>query len=50
MRPDHAKIDAHNFIIAPTNKEDLISFSCLMQSNFILNFAQKAEPINELTY
>ena len=30
MRPDHDKTDALNFILAPTNKDDLISFLCMM--------------------
>ena len=52
MRPDPDKIDAINFITAPTNKDDLFSFLCMMQSNsdFIPNFAQKAAPLRELTY
>ena len=52
MRPDPDKIDALNFITAPTNKDDLFSFLCMMQSNsdFIPNFAQKAAPLRELTY
>lgn len=51
MRPDPAKVDALNFITPPTNKENLISFLCMMQSNsdFIENFAQKAAPLRELT-
>ena len=52
MRPDPDKIDALNFSTARTNKDDLISFLCMMQSNsdFIPNFAQKAAPLRELTY
>ena len=47
MQPDSDKIDALNFITASTNKGDLISFLCMMQSNlaFIPNFAQKAAPL-----
>ena len=30
MRPDPDKIDRFNFITAPTNKDDLISFLCTM--------------------
>ena len=50
MSPDPAKIDALNFATAPTNKDVLISFLCLMQSNsdFILNFAQKPAKQTEL--
>ena len=31
MRPDPAKIDTLNFITALTNKDDLISFLCMIQ-------------------
>ena len=52
MQPDPDKMDALYFITAPTNKDDLISFSCMMQSNsdFIPNFAQKTAPLRELTH
>ena len=52
MQPDPAKINALNFTTAPTNRNDHISFLCMMQSNldFILNFIQKAEPLRELTH
>ena len=52
MRPDPDIIDALNFVTAPTNKDDLIRFLCMMQSNshFILNFAQKAAPLRGLTH
>ena len=51
MRPDPAKVDALDFIAAPTNKCDLYSFLCMMQSNsdFIENSAQKSAPLRELT-
>ena len=51
MRPDPAKVDALDFITAPTNKDDLLSFLCMMQCNsdFIENFAQKAVSLRELT-
>ena len=51
MKPDSAKIDALKYISPPSNKNDLISFLCMMQSNadFIENFAQKATPLRELT-
>ena len=51
MRPDPSKVDALDFIPAPTNNDDLLSFLCRMQSNsdFIENFAQKAPPLRELT-
>ena len=43
---DPAKIGALNFITALTNKNDILSFLCMMQSNF----AQKAAPLRELTH
>ena len=51
MKPDPAKVDALKYISPPSNKDDLISFLCMMQSNadFIENFAQKATPLRELT-
>ena len=51
VRPDPAKVDALKAIRPPTNKQDLISFLCMMQSNseFIPNFAQKASILRELT-
>ena len=44
MKTDPAKADTLDFITAPTNKDDLRSFICMMQSNsdFIKTFAQKA--------
>ena len=47
IQPDPSKVDALNFISAPTNRDDLISFLCMMQSNsnFIKTFAQKAAPL-----
>ena len=47
MRPDPAKVDALDFITAPTNKDGLVSFLCMMQSNsdFIENFAEKSAPL-----
>ena len=52
MRPDPEKVEALNFITAPTNKDELISFLCMMQSNadFVENFAQKAAELRELTH
>ena len=52
MRPDPAKADVLHFITAPTNKDDLPCFLCMMQSNYDFkeNFAQKAVPLDELTH
>ena len=51
MKPDTAKADALKYISPPSNKDDLISFLCMMQLNadFIENFAQKATPLQERT-
>ena len=51
IKPDPTKVDALEYITAPTSKEDLISFICMMQSNvdFIENFARKIAPLCELT-
>ena len=50
VRPDPAKVAALDHI-TPENKQDLISFLCMMQANaeFIANFAQKSSPLRELT-
>ena len=52
MQQDPANVDALNFISPPTNKDDLVSFLCMMQPNFdfIENFAQKAASLIELTH
>ena len=50
MKPDPAKVDALKYISPLSNKDDLISFLCMMQSNTDFeNFAQKAAPLWELT-
>ena len=51
VRPDPEKVEALDYITAPTNKEELISFLCMMQSNsdFIQNFSKKSAPLRELT-
>ena len=51
VRPDPEKVDALSHLTAPTNKDDLISFLCMMQSNaeFIPDFARKAALLRELT-
>lgn len=50
-RPDPEKVEALEYITAPTTKEELISFLCMMQSNadFISNFSQKSATLRELT-
>ena len=51
VRPDPAKVEALDYITTPTNKEDLISFLCMMQSNadFIPNFAKMSALLGDLT-
>ena len=51
IQPDPTKVEALDFLLPPTNKQDLISFLCMMQSNadFIKNFAKKSALLRELT-
>ena len=51
VRPDPLKVEALDYITAPENKEELVSFLCMMQSNsdFIQNFAEKSAILRELT-
>ena len=51
VKPDPEKVDALDYLDSPKNKEELLSFLCMMQSNaeFIPSFAQKAAPLRELT-
>ena len=51
MRPDPAKVNTLKYISPPSNKDDLMSFLSMMQSNadFIEKFTQKATPLRELT-
>ena len=51
VRPDPAKVEARDYITKPTNKEDLISFLYILQSNadFIPNFAKQPALIRDLT-
>ena len=51
VKPDPSKVEALTFLTAPSNKEELISFLCMMQSNsdFIPNFAQRSAKLRELT-
>ena len=52
VRPDPAKVSALDHITPPTNRQELISFLCMMQANseFIPNFARKSAPLRELTH
>ena len=49
--PDPENVEALKYISPSTNKEELISFQCMMQSNsdFISNFAKKSAPSREMT-
>ena len=51
VRPDPAKVAALDHITLPGNKQELISFLCMMQANseFIPNFSRKSAPLRELT-
>ena len=51
VRPDPAKVEALNHMTAPKDKDELISYLCMMQSNaeFIPEFAKKAAKLRELT-
>ena len=51
VRPDPAKVEALDYITPPENKQELISFLCMMQANaeFISNFSQKSAPLRALT-
>ena len=50
VRPNPEKVEALEHLQAPTNKQELISFLCMMQSNadFIPNFAKKSSKLREL--
>jgi len=49
--PDPEKVEALEHLTILHNKEELVSFLCMMQSNadFIPGFAQLAAPLRELT-
>ena len=51
VKPDPSKVEALDHLAPPTNKEELISFLCMMQSNsdFIPEFSKKASKLRELT-
>ena len=51
VRPDPVKVEALDHLITPKNKEELVSFLCMMQSNadFIPGFSKKAAFLRELT-
>ena len=49
--PDPNKVEALEYVTAPTNKQDLISWLCMMQSNadFISNFENRSAKLRKLT-
>ena len=51
VRPDPGKVDDLQYLTPPTDKAELISFLCMMQSNasFIPQFAKKSADLRELT-
>ena len=51
VRPDPEKVSDLQYITAPTDKTELTSFLCMMQSNsdFIPQFAKKSAVLRELT-
>ena len=51
VRPDPEKVEALEHLTTPNNKEELVSFLCMMQSNadFIPGFSKKATLLSELT-
>ena len=51
IQPDPEKVEALEGLEPPRNKEELISFLCMMQSvaEFIPSFSRKASPLRELS-
>ena len=51
IRPDPEKVRSLENLDTPTNKEELVSFLCMMQSNsdFIPGFSKKAAFLREMT-
>jgi len=51
IQPDPEKVEALKHMSKPQNKEELVSFICMMQSNseFMPNFAKLSSPLRELT-
>ena len=51
VRPDPSKVKVLDHISSPTNKEELISFLCMMQSDseFIANFSKKSAVLREIS-
>ena len=51
VKPDPEKVEALKYITPPANKDELISFLCMMQSHadFIPNFSKHAATLREIT-
>ena len=51
VKPDPEKVETLKHITRPENKEELVSFLCMMQSNaeFIENFAHKSACLRQMT-
>lgn len=51
VKPVPAKVEALEHVSPPKNREELVSFLCMMQSNaeFVPCFAKKSAPLRELT-
>ena len=51
ISPDPEKVEALKYLTPPCNREDLISFLCMMQSNaeFTPNFSKISAPLREMT-
>ena len=51
VRPDPEKVDDLQYLTPPSDKNELVSFLCMMQSNasFIPQFAKKSSVLRELT-
>ena len=51
IRPDPEKVRSLENLDTPTNKEELVSFLCMMQSNsdFIPGFSKKAAFLRKMT-
>ena len=51
ISPDPEKVDALKYLTAPGDRDELISFLCMMQSNseFMPNFARLSSPLRDMT-
>lgn len=51
VKPNPSKVEALDHLQPPTNKQNIISFLCMMQSNsdFIPNFSRRSSKLRELS-